>query len=100
MQYAMRVQIVECRKQLVRQPSGTILCDAFLAAQQLVQVTGRVLRNDDYLIVRLERMQDLNDVRVGQVMLDFAFAAKVFNLLVSASTLNGIAVKKIGIFEY
>lgn len=87
-QDTMRVQIVQGGYQLMGQLSRTIFRNRLLDAEQLVQIARSEFSDDDDLVVRLKRMQDLDNVRMGQFVLNQALATEVADLLVSASALR------------
>lgn len=64
MQNTMRMQIVESGTQLIGQLTGFVLGDRFLDLEQFVEITVGVFGDDADLLVRFERVEDLDDVFV------------------------------------
>lgn len=88
MQNAVRMQVVQGGHQLAGQTSGPFLGDRFLAIEQFVQITSSEFRDDRDLLVRFEGVENLNDVRMGETVLDGEFLAEVLDFFVRATDLG------------
>lgn len=81
------MQIVESGNQLIGQLTGFVLGDRFLDLEQFVEITVGVFGDDADLLVRFERVEDLDDVFVGQILLNGVFLAEILDFVFAAAEL-------------